>query len=125
MNTRVFVYGTLLSGLGNHDLLKDSELIAKDVLLGGFQMYDVGYFPACIHTGNMNDTIIGEIYKINKKTLERLDFLEGYPDHYNRIQISDMKAPTWIYMWETMRDNLEQVWSGNWRQCVETKKSRV
>lgn len=125
MSDRVFVYGSLLPGLINNHYLKGATLVSENVLLGGFQMYDVSYFPTCFHTGNMLDTVIGEVYKISQETFKRIDVLEGYPRFYNRIQIADMNIPTWIYVWDKIPDNMEQVWSGNWREHFELKKMRT
>ena len=74
---RVFVYGTLKSGNTNNALLveRGSELIG-DCTATGIEMYDLGPFPAAVL--KEGGEVEGEIWLVDKATLDRLDWLEGY-----------------------------------------------
>ncbi|WP_280770939.1 gamma-glutamylcyclotransferase [Salipaludibacillus daqingensis] len=81
MNNRedyVFVYGTLRKNQTNHALLKNAVLISEQAkIIGG--LYDTGHgYPALLLNDNLN--VFGEIYQVNKETLNSLDVLEGYEE---------------------------------------------
>lgn len=77
---KVFVYGTLLEGFGNHRLLKYSKKINKVASIRGFTMYkDYGAFPVIQPShGDKGERVFGELYEIDDVTLQGLDLLEGY-----------------------------------------------
>lgn len=71
----VFVYGTLMRGFHNHSYLQDMEYLGEGVILDK-ELFDLPYgYPAIKDGGN---EVIGEIYKVDDKTLQDLDKLEGY-----------------------------------------------
>jgi len=84
---KVFVYGTLMKGEGNHVFLDNQfcEYIGEAVTRRGYTLYDLGSFPAMVKCGN--SSIIGEVYEVCSRTLEKLDYLEGHPTFYKRQQI--------------------------------------
>ncbi len=80
---KVFVYGTLKRGYGNHRLLEGSLFLGEALTKGEFTLYDGG-FPYLKENGFSQ--IKGELYQVDDETFERLDHLEGYPSHYNRVE---------------------------------------
>lgn len=70
---KVFVYGTLMRGEGNHDYLNNSTCLSK-ATAEGYDMYDVGWYPAIIPGDNL---IIGELYQVPKDDMASIDMLEG------------------------------------------------
>ncbi len=70
---KVFVYGTLMSGEGNHGYLQNSTFLGK-TFIEGYDMYDVGWYPA-ITPGN--GRIIGELYQVPVEDMPSIDSLEG------------------------------------------------
>jgi gamma-glutamylcyclotransferase (GGCT)/AIG2-like uncharacterized protein YtfP len=76
---KVFVYGTLLRGFGNHEYcLKDSTFVKEDSL-PKFEMRTHGSYPGIrpLVWNRATSKVHGEIYEVNEQTLERLDHLEG------------------------------------------------
>jgi len=135
MGIKVFVYGTLLSGFGNHDhYLKDkAKLISQDVMVEKFRMFNLGYFPTCVFTDNSEDIVHGEVYSVHKETLRDLDYLESYPRWYDRMNINHlvmmeypiiMREPIWIYTQkiEQLREDAEHIPSGSWREFCEERR---
>ena len=59
-------------------------------------MFDLGAYPAV--TQNGNDVIHGEVYAVSEDTFNELDALEGYPDFYDRIQITTSFGRAWMYV---------------------------
>ena len=113
---RVFVYGTLLAGEPNHDLLAGARCLGPARTAPAFDLYSFGPYPGLVREGGT--AVAGELYEVDDATLARLDVLEGYPDLYDRgpIRLSD---GTEAIAYTVRRD---QVWglprlgAGDWRQ---------
>ena len=84
--TRVFVYGTLLQGEGNHDLLAGAEFVGAARTPPGYALRDLGAFPGLVDGGE--HAVDGEVYLVGPDTLARLDRLEGHPSWYRRVPIA-------------------------------------
>lgn len=105
----VFVYGSLLDGLSNHEILKRNSY--EDADFGGvfatvdtYLMLSLGMFPGVIcqvgltselwsKYGSRCAAVLGEVWWVTDEMLETLDSLEGHPDFYKRV-------PTAIRAWE-------------------------
>ena len=111
---KVFVYGTLLKGEGNHRLLENSKFVGKDSVIG-FKIYNLGYFPACVPSEEYPCVVFGEVYEISNETLSSLDRLEGYPRIYNRKEVNTFSGHTaFIYYMDTTRNYNDEIKSGDW-----------
>lgn len=96
MSHKVFVYGSLKKGFGNHSLIQQSKFIGAAETLPVFTMVSMGSFPACMVDG---ETIIkGEIYEVSDDTLQTLDWLEGHPRFYKRIKVATNLGESWMYI---------------------------
>ena len=86
---KVFVYGTLKRGQGNHHLLKDSQFLGKAHTKFKWAMINNsnGSFPYLLQTLRHGEHVQGEVFKVNRATLTRLDILEGTPKHYRRAKL--------------------------------------
>jgi len=98
----IFVYGTLKEGYRNHYLLEDSEFVCEATTKDRYPMINMEIdFPYLIDKVGTGHHIKGEVYKIDTKTLIMLDVLEGYPEHYNRENItvvnSGIELKTMVY----------------------------
>lgn len=111
----VFVYGTLKKGYRNSSLLKDSTFISE-AYVEGISLINTPGYPYAVN-GAPGSFAIGELYEIDQSTMESLDRLEGYPEHYQRKQINVYDKPrifsddkpigkAWIYYIETDEDQL-------------------
>lgn len=101
---RVFVYGTLKRGHGNHSWFLDREdvdFLGRAVVTGPYRMCDLGYFPAVVRddSGDTpdNSTIVGEVYRVPPEILDALDVLEGHPEWYHREQVQTPWKRAWLY----------------------------
>lgn len=114
-NYNVFVYGTLKYGQANHSLIalennSSSTFVGAAVTCA--ETYVIacnGGFPMIQDTRVMGDNkykIIGEIYNVNEKTIEKLDMLEGNGRMYSRtkrpfvvnIDGEPTEVVAWIYL---------------------------
>ncbi len=122
--TRVFVYGSLLKGFGNHNLLEDSLFVGDALTEGHFSLLHLGGFPGLVEKGNTS--VHGEIYDVDDATLRQLDRLEGHPSFYCRTPIRVLPVGTnQIAEWETVDAYLltpdwldagpSIIESGNWK----------
>lgn len=107
----VFVYGTLLSGEYNHDVLGDSELTFSGYVKIPYRMINLGAFPALIKD-TKEHKIYGEIYSVTKDVLKDLDMLEGVPILYKRAYVK--KYDIMLYELVNVPDNKPEIRSGNW-----------
>ena len=80
---KVFTYGTLKRGYGNHHLVVDSPYLGTAASLYKWGMTGRNkFFPYLLEPNNSGYNIKGELYLANEDTMRRLDMLEGYPTHY-------------------------------------------
>ena len=102
---RVFVYGTLKQGHGNHRAYFDDndgvEFLGRHLFHGSYVMHNLGYFPCVskMDAGSIrhDNRIMGEVYRVDSGTLDSLDCLEGHPEWYCREQIDTPWKRAWCY----------------------------
>lgn len=102
---KVLVYGTLRQGQVNHRILvAGNAKYVADVKLAGFHLFNTGYgYPAAVKADLFNlNRMVCELYEIDENTLANLDRLEGYPTHYNRIEVEcgPNGETAWIYVYD-------------------------
>lgn len=112
MKHNVFVYGTLKKGHHNNALLNSSTFLGNAETEAEFSMYCNGGYPGVVMGGF--DSIKGEVYEINDKIFSRLDSLEGYPNLYNRIEISTTYGVAWLYIYNRPITNMGYIENGHW-----------
>lgn len=87
MMYRVFIYGTVLSGLGNHQFVQDQTFVdyaLTDKSIHNMYVFARGRIPAVIENGHCR--VLGEIYDVDEATLNDLDILEGEGSFYFRVK---------------------------------------
>ena len=94
----VFVYGTLKRGNSQRGLDRwgsGVEYIGPATTShSSYSLWSLGAFPAA----SLGDArISGEVWSVDNETLADLDRIEGYPDFYNRIEVSTSKGKAWMY----------------------------
>lgn len=131
---KVFVYGTLMKGLGNHHILKDSQYLGKYAAHG--KMFTVSLFPGIRLSDCLSEIIFGEVYVVNDSVLGQLDFLEGYDSEsddnsmYNRRQILVRSCVEEInnimianiYIWNEPDEEMykyDRIESGDYRKWIK------
>ncbi len=84
----LFVYGSLRSGLRNHHMLDNSQYLGEFISEEYFHLiaYETLQFPylANLPIDKPKTKIKGEIYKVNSRTLKKLDLLESHNDIFQR-----------------------------------------
>ena len=109
-----------------HHLLADYCKYFSDGVMPG-KLYEVCGYPGAIESGDANDKVFGELYKINnqKLVLARLDDYEECSDSFPMPQEYIRKPLTielsgggsvvaWVYLYNYDVANLEQLISGDY-----------
>lgn len=99
---KIFVYGTLMKGFGNHHLLEEegSAYLGRAITCEKYVLHCAGVpfvhpSPSDLSIPTERTTQIhGEVYEVSDRTvLDRLDRLEGHPDFYCRTKIQVSLLP--------------------------------
>jgi len=81
----IFVYGTLLKGQSNYErFLAPAEPEMRGEI-EGFDMFELGYFPGVVKG---NGRVKGEVYKVSREQLNRIDSLEGEGVLYKKEKVT-------------------------------------
>ena len=101
MADKVFVYGTLMKGHGNHGYyLSQSEFLGKGEI-ASYALYAVSSFPGIVP--EVGEKVKGEDYIVDRDTLKRLDSLEGEGSLYLRklveVLVEGQIVQGWTYIW--------------------------
>ena len=101
----VFVYGSLRRAHGNHALLRAHDAIpAGDASTLGYVLHDLGAFPGA-RPGARTDSILGELYRVDREGLAALDHLEGVASGFyerKRVRVfrrDDGPGPRVLHAW--------------------------
>ena len=122
----LFVYGTLMRGMPNNDLLADSKFLTE-ATAESVRLIDLGYFPGMIETrGELPcERVYGELWEVSEETLDQIDSLEGHPDLFVRSEVCvRYKTPVekkteLVYAY--FYNGINEIHSGDWRQHVEER----
>lgn len=137
----VFVYGSLLKGLQNHDyFLGQSHFVGEATTVEQFVMFGRGFplvrRPVPEDNGYFVGNVIGEVYGVTDRVLAMLDQLEGHPHFYERRFTSIREHPTksiWMYHWNDRDGRIqnEQVVPDpvskilDWRRHLSNNRSAI
>ena len=119
-DVNIFVYGSLMKGGSNHQLMDSSEYLGEDAL-DNAELVDLVTHPILIPG---KDTVYGESYRVSLDTLEVLDRLEGHPNYYQR---------RWVYLKsgchamvyegdEAKTKGYPRISNGRWRSASNIKQ---
>lgn len=121
---KVAVYGSLLSGLGNHRVMLNAKgVLVEETILSGFSIYDRHCgFPFAKKSKLKSDKIKVEIYEVADDMIHHLDRLEGYnPERplsqnmYVRHLIKGTDISIYIYN-QPITLSFNKVEGGDWRK---------
>ena len=139
--TKVAVYGTLRRRQGAHSILGNSRYLGS-FMVQGFGMITYGAYPYAVPMWSAGDPVSfihAEVYEVRSpEVMRNLDRLEGYPNHYNRLQvatpfgsggsgITDDNA-AWMYCLEsTMADERDAMHStsGGWMDYASLPRGEL
>lgn len=113
---KVFVYGTLMKGFGM-DLSSVGKFLTK-ATLPNHAMFNVSWFPGIVESEG--DSVIGEVFEVDKKHIPGLDLYEGAPNLYRRESahingVGDVQ----YYLYNGVVDGKSKIDSGDYREFTE------
>ena len=126
----MFVYGSLLKGLGNHRLLQriDADFIAEDSISA--KLYTQHWGWPFIKLNNNGSTVKGEVYSVLKSRVKEVDGLEGYresnPENSLFIRhkiITNNNREVFIYEGgnHLLPSNSTSVEHGDWKKALNER----
>jgi len=107
---RIIVYGSLRRKQGNSHWMTNAQWLGEHVLTG-YEMYDLGHYPAVIPG---EGTIDCEVYRIDASILAELDELKSNAKDYQRELVSTPFGSAWLYIYRYSVDGLKRIPHGNW-----------
>lgn len=116
---RVFVYGTLKQGYGNHAAIEGSKFLGYATITGPYEFVNLSWYPAVCQLPPDSPVreIGGEVYEVDHDTLGTLDIIEGHPSYYCREKrMTSLGNKAWVYMLPAEMAAREKVSSLFWRQ---------
>lgn len=118
---KVFVYGSLRKELHNDYLLENSTLLGLSKTHPEWTLFDLGAFPAAVPSGST--AILGEVYEVDKRTLNELDQLEMCPTWYQRKLIDTDYGAAWIFYLQAVDSDCAEVKAGDWKSYIGNRAS--
>ncbi len=91
MKTRVFVYGTLKTGLSNHGWLRGQTLLGQAMTEPRYRMFDLGGYPGMVECAD-GLSIEGEVWEVDEAGLARLNVLEGVAEGEYALDVIALKG---------------------------------
>ena len=103
--TRVFVYGTLKRGGGNHALLAGQQYLGSARTPPGFTLHSLGDYPGMVRSPGDTTGVAGEVWAVDDACLKKLDELEGVAEGlYERVSLrlappfANQTVQTYLYL---------------------------
>ena len=98
---KVFVYGSLKRGFGNHGFLDGARCLGQyETQEASCNMFSFAFYPGVSRVeSGAGHRILGELYLVDSKMLNELDKLEGNGMFYTReiVALSDGEE-AWMYL---------------------------
>jgi len=111
----VFVYGSLKRDMTNHGQMQQARWIGT-AQLEGLELYDLGPFPMAIVSNDAKAAINGELFRVTRNHLKKLDQFEGTPRLYQRQRwpLHD-GGWSWVYLGQARQvRHVNRIVSGSW-----------
>ncbi|MBS4025856.1 MAG: gamma-glutamylcyclotransferase [Clostridia bacterium] len=135
---KVFVYGTLMKGFGNHRQIEEQLIGLRPGKVKG-ELYHLSAGYPALRFGE--GTVIGELLTLSdpQQTLAKLDWLEGYSGNngsnlYNRVEV-EVSTDTgtekaYCYIWSEencsyLINSGTPVRNGDWRKYINDKAQKM
>ena len=126
----MLIYGTLRAGEYNHEAfeLDQNATFLGEGRLSGYAMRDVGKFPIAYKTGDLEDSIVVELYEVHNKeaacTLDQMERDYGYKRQRFTVDTGEGELENvGMYVMPGKKvDDLPQVPGGDWVRHYTMKK---
>lgn len=123
MAKTLFVYGTLMKGMRNHQYLEKAKFLGEAQTASEYELLYNGSIPAAKEG---SEAIKGELYEVDDETLAGLDVLEEVSNKlYEKKDIEVNGQTATIYLGGSIFnfDTWEHVVDGDYRALIGTQSS--
>jgi gamma-glutamylcyclotransferase (GGCT)/AIG2-like uncharacterized protein YtfP len=112
----LFVYGSLLEGERDHDLLVSAEHVGPATTPPRYHLVELTQFPALVPGGRLE--VIGELYRVSRETLLAIDVRKEVPRLFarERIELADGQVAEAYTMRPDQAPGRRRLRNGDWRQ---------
>lgn len=109
------MYGLLLQGEREHDLLAGAELLGPATTAARYTLADLGVYPALLERGTI--AIVGELYRIDRKQRFAIDVKKEVPILFQRIvvELADGTSAEAYAMKDEQVRGKRRLAGGDWR----------
>ncbi len=113
---RLFVYGLLLRGEREHDLLHGAELVGAVRTAPTYTLVDLGTYPALVLSGCV--PVAGELYLVSRKHRFAIDVKRQCPVLFHRtvVRLADGSEAEAYAMREDQVRGKRRIANGSWRE---------
>ncbi|HEX7671216.1 MAG TPA: gamma-glutamylcyclotransferase family protein, partial [Polyangiaceae bacterium] len=111
----MFVYGLLLAGEREHDLILGAEFLGEAVTKPEYTLVDLGVYPALLSGGS--GAVTGELYLVSRKQRFDVDVKKEVPILFQRIVVrlaDGSNAETYAMKDDQVRGK-RRLANGDWR----------
>lgn len=119
---RLFVYGSLLRGERDHELLDQAVFVGPAKTAARYTLVDLGPYPALLENGR--SSIVGELYVVDRKQRFVLDVKKECPVLFHRIEVEledGSRAEAYAMRDEQVRGK-RRLPRGDWRERFAPKE---
>lgn len=112
---RLFVYGTLLEGEPDHELLEGATLLGDARTTAAYKLVEVRASAGLI--GGGNTSVVGAVYEVDAPTLARCDLKREHPVLYQRrrVELDDGSHALSYFLGLDQVRGCRRVRGGDWR----------
>ena len=118
MTEYVFVYGTLMMGFHNHESFgfnANTRFVSRAALQGAV-MFDMGFYPCIVLTGNPNNMVHGELYHYcDMECRERVSIME-FGAGFDEEVVTIDGIPASVFVYREKPEGVPWIPGGDW--CV-------
>jgi gamma-glutamylcyclotransferase (GGCT)/AIG2-like uncharacterized protein YtfP len=120
VTTRLFIYGTLLRGEPDHDVLRGAELVGTARTERGFTLVEARAIAGLVQSGDGD--VVGEIYDAPYETFRAHE--AKFPALFERreIRLADGTTAQAFLLSQDQARGLRRIRGGDWRQRFATTK---
>jgi gamma-glutamylaminecyclotransferase len=113
---RLFVYGTLMSGEPNAEVLAGSSYIGSAATTAAYRLVALAEYPGLLAGGQTS--VKGELYLVDDQVLAALDGVEDCPSLFQRgeIELADGGRAQAYLGADPSFDEAPTIPSGDWRK---------
>lgn len=121
----LFVYGSLLPGEPDADLLRDAKALGSARTSANYRLVDLGRYPALIENGHL--AIEGEVFEVGVDQLRLIDGRKELGRLFQRraIRLEDGRSAEVYLMGEDQVRGRRRLRGGDWRRRFELVSSRI